>query len=77
MQYIITRLIIKFANVMGLSDALHLVGNDFSNANSAFFIAIVVMVIPNGRCWIADTDLKLTIDSIAASEVASGQIACF
>lgn len=37
----------QYGQVMGLSHDLHLRGNDFSNAASAFFIADLVAVVPN------------------------------
>lgn len=38
----------KYSNVMGLSKDLKLKGNDFSNAGSAFWIAVLLAEIPNG-----------------------------
>lgn len=40
---------LQYAAVMGISADLKLVGNDFSNAASAFFIAYLVAEVPNGK----------------------------
>lgn len=34
---------------MGMAKALKFTGNDYSNASSAFYIAAVVMAVPNGE----------------------------
>jgi hypothetical protein len=41
--------IIQYAAVMGLNTDLSLMGNDFSNASTAFFIAYLVAEVPNSR----------------------------
>ncbi|QIW99508.1 hypothetical protein AMS68_005026 [Peltaster fructicola] len=41
------KVLLNYANVMGLTPALNLVGNDFSNASSAFFIAVLIAAVPN------------------------------
>lgn len=38
---------IKYAAVMGLSVELKLVGNDFTNASTSFFIAYLIAEVPN------------------------------
>lgn len=38
----------QYAAVMGISKDLHLVGNNFSNVASAFFIAYLIAEVPNG-----------------------------
>lgn len=35
---------------MGMPQQLKLVGNNFSNAATAFFIAYLIAEIPNGAC---------------------------
>ncbi|CAM6109359.1 unnamed protein product [Calypogeia fissa] len=39
---------LNYAAVMGLNKDLHLEGNDFSNASTAFFIAFLIAELPNG-----------------------------
>lgn len=34
---------------MGIRDEIHLVGNDFSNAATIFFIAYLVFEVPNSK----------------------------
>ncbi|KAK4501837.1 hypothetical protein PRZ48_007646 [Zasmidium cellare] len=41
------KVLYNYANVMGISRSLHLTGNDFSNAASAFYIADTVAGVPN------------------------------
>ncbi|KAL1992843.1 hypothetical protein VTN49DRAFT_3599 [Thermomyces lanuginosus] len=43
----IDKVIINYAGVMGIRDEIHLVGNDFSNAATIFFIAYLVFEVPN------------------------------
>jgi len=43
------KLIPKFAAVMGLSKDLKLKGNEFSNINTAFFIAFLIAEVANGN----------------------------
>jgi hypothetical protein len=38
----------QYAAVMGISKDLHLVGNNFSNVASFFFIAYLIAEVPNG-----------------------------
>jgi hypothetical protein len=38
----------QYAAVMGINKDLHLVGNNFSNVASAFFIAYLIAEVPNG-----------------------------
>ena len=38
----------QYANVMGIAADLKLSGNDYTNASSAFWIAVVVCEVPNG-----------------------------
>lgn len=38
----------QYAAVMGISKDLKLVGNNFSNVASAFFIAYLIAEVPNG-----------------------------
>lgn len=40
---------IQYAAVMGINADLHLAGNDFSNASTAFFIAYLIAEVPNGE----------------------------
>jgi hypothetical protein len=40
---------IQYAAVMGLNKDLKLVGNNFSNASTAFFIAYLISEVPNGK----------------------------
>lgn len=40
---------IQYAAVMGINADLHLTGNDFSNASTAFFIAYLIAEVPNGE----------------------------
>jgi hypothetical protein len=44
---------------MGMATALKLVGNDYSNASSAFFIAATVSVIPNSK-YLAISPLRVS-----------------
>ncbi|KAK3671771.1 hypothetical protein LTR78_008316 [Recurvomyces mirabilis] len=41
------KITLNYANVMGLSKQLHLVGNDFTNASSAFWIAVLIFEFPS------------------------------
>ncbi|RAO73874.1 uncharacterized protein BHQ10_009886 [Talaromyces amestolkiae] len=43
----IDKVIINYAAVMGLSVELKLVGNDFTNASTSFFIAYLIAEVPN------------------------------
>ncbi|TKX26500.1 MFS transporter-like protein 18 [Elsinoe australis] len=43
----IDKILLNYANVMGISRDLRLRGNDFSNASSAFWIAVLLAEIPN------------------------------
>lgn len=40
----------QYAAVMGMNKQLGLIGNNFSNAASAFFVAYLIAEIPNGAC---------------------------
>ena len=42
------KVLLNYGAVMGLSKDLRLVGNDFSNASTFFFIAYLIAEIPNG-----------------------------
>ncbi|KFY32595.1 hypothetical protein V493_00064 [Pseudogymnoascus sp. VKM F-4281 (FW-2241)] len=44
----IDKVVINYAAVMGISKDLNLVGNNFSNVASSFFIAYLVAEVPNG-----------------------------
>ncbi|KAI9708034.1 MAG: hypothetical protein M1820_004238 [Bogoriella megaspora] len=46
---IIDKVLLNYGNVMGLSTELHLKGNDFSNASSAFYIANCVFAVFNSK----------------------------
>lgn len=46
MQFI-DKVLLNYAAVMGLNKDLHLVGNDFTNTATAFFIAYLIAEIPN------------------------------
>jgi hypothetical protein len=39
----------QYANVMGLTKELHLKGNDFTNASSAFWIAVLIAEFPSSK----------------------------
>jgi hypothetical protein len=41
----------QYAQVMGFVTDLHLQGDDVSNAASAFYIAALVAVVPNGASF--------------------------
>ena len=40
----------QYAAIMGMNKQLGLIGNNFSNAASAFYIAYLIAEIPNGAC---------------------------
>ncbi|KFY31111.1 hypothetical protein V493_01396 [Pseudogymnoascus sp. VKM F-4281 (FW-2241)] len=42
------KVLINYSGVMGIREDLHLVGNDFSNASSVFYIAYLIAMAPNG-----------------------------
>lgn len=48
---------------MGLTKDLHLEGNNFSNASTAFFIAYLIAEVPNGKllCNLASDFINATL----------------
>ncbi|KAL5351503.1 hypothetical protein ACLOAV_003362 [Pseudogymnoascus australis] len=42
------KILINYSGVMGIREELHLVGNDFSNASSVFYISYLIAMVPNG-----------------------------
>ena len=49
------RVLLKYGAVMGLTDDLNLVGNNFTNAATALWIAVVIMELPNSRRTLRST----------------------
>lgn len=43
----IDKVLLNYAKIMGLEASLHLAGNDYSNASSAFYIAVLLFSLPN------------------------------
>lgn len=43
---------------MGLSTELKLIGNDYTNASSAFWIAVLFAEFPNSECVTGSTDTR-------------------
>jgi hypothetical protein len=41
------KVILNYANVMGMSTELHLAGNDFSNVATFMFVALLCFEVPN------------------------------
>lgn len=48
MNMLSTDFALKYAAVMGIHRDLHLIGNDFSNANTFFYVALTVAELPTG-----------------------------
>ncbi|KFY29718.1 hypothetical protein V494_08526 [Pseudogymnoascus sp. VKM F-4513 (FW-928)] len=43
----VDKVLINYSGVMGIREELHLVGNDFSNASSVFYISYLIAMVPN------------------------------
>ncbi|KAH6643452.1 major facilitator superfamily domain-containing protein [Truncatella angustata] len=43
----IDKVLLNYAKIMGMESQLHLIGNNYSNASSAFFIAVLLFSFPN------------------------------
>ncbi|KAF3013722.1 hypothetical protein E8E14_005767 [Neopestalotiopsis sp. 37M] len=43
----VDKVLLNYAKIMGLEASLHLAGNDYSNASSAFYIAVLLFSLPN------------------------------
>ncbi|KAJ6147951.1 hypothetical protein N7497_009933 [Penicillium chrysogenum] len=53
------KVMLNYAAVMGIKQDLGLVGNDFSNVATWFFIAYLIAEVPNGECYIVYKKYRL------------------
>ena len=62
---------------MGINADLHLSGNDFSNASTAFFIAYLIAEVPNGESQNTSVHKVLAhgLNRLSSTESTSRQMA--